>query len=101
MIDGSVALTTCWKFTVVGLIKSLFKAPITTAADDIFFFYLFIYFFLFSEKTSLDVSCESSAWQTIHMKCQDLFSLKKKKKKKNIFECDLLQILLGTLRVKS
>ena len=31
----------------------------------------------------------------IHMKCQDLFSLKKKK-----IECHLLQILLGTLRVK-
>ena len=50
-----------------------------------------LFFFLFSEKTSLDISCESSAkqtihmecqdlfsWQTIHMKCQDLFSLKKK-----------------------
>ena len=50
------------------------KAPITTAADDNFFFF-------FSEKTSLDISCEWSAWQTIHMKYQDLFSLKKKKKK--------------------
>ena len=27
----------------------------------------------FSEKTSLDISCESSAKQMIHMKCQDLF----------------------------
>ena len=44
------------------------KAPIAAAADD-----------FFSEKTSLDISCESSAWQTIHMKCQDLFSLEKKK----------------------
>ena len=55
----------------------------------------------FSEKTSLDISCESktddshemsrlvfcladdshvSAWQTIHMKCQDLLSLKNKNK---------------------
>ena len=33
------------------------------------------------------------------MKCQDLFSLKKKKK--NFFECYLLQILLGALRVNS
>ena len=65
------------------------KAPITTA--DIFFYYYY-----FSEKTSLDISCESSAWQTIHMKCQDLFSLKNK----NFFECRLLQILLGALRVK-
>ena len=55
-----------------------------------------------SAKTSLDISCESSAWQTIHMKCQDLFSLKKKKKKKKKknLECRLLQILLGALRVK-
>ena len=62
--------------------------PITTAADDSFFYY-------FLEKTSLDISCELSAWQMIHMKCQDLFSLKNKK---NIFECCLLQILLGALR---
>ena len=34
------------------------KAPITTGADDIFF----------PEKTSLDISLESSAWKTIHMK---------------------------------
>ena len=35
------------------------------------------------------------------MKCQRLvFSEKKKKKKKTFFECCLLQILLGTLRVK-
>ena len=32
-------------------------------------------------KTSLDISCESSAKQTIHMKYQDLFSPKKKKNK--------------------
>ena len=67
------------------------KVPITTAADD-----NSLTFFYFSEKTSLDISCESSAKQTIHMKCQDLFSLKNKKK----FECHLLQILLGALRVK-
>ena len=46
------------------------KAQITTAADDIL---KHIYFFNFSKKTSLDISCESS----IHMKYQDLFSLKK------------------------
>ena len=45
------------------------KAPITTAADDI----LKYFFFNFSKKTSLDISCESSA---IHMKYLDLFSLK-------------------------
>ena len=37
-----------------------------------------IFFFFFSEKTSLDISCKSSAKQMIHMKCQDLFSLKNK-----------------------
>ena len=56
--------------------------------------FLFIYFFL--EKTSPDISCELSAKQTIHMKCQDLFSLKNEKKN---LGCRLLQILLGTLRV--
>ena len=45
------------------------------------------FFFFFSEKTHLDISCESSAWQMIHMKCQDLFSLKNKKKIKKIVVC--------------
>ena len=35
-----------------------------------------VFFFNFSKKTSLDISCELSAWQMIHMKYQDLFSLK-------------------------
>ena len=60
-------------------------------------FKIFILCFYFSEKTRLDISCESSAWQMIHMKCQDSFSSdnkKKNKKKKNIrivicFSCDL------------
>ena len=69
------------------------KVQITTVAD------IFIYFFFyFSEKTSIDISCESSAWQMIHMKCQDLFSLKNNKKK---IEYLLLQILLGTFRVNA
>ena len=55
------------------------KAQITTAADDNFL----SFFFYFSEETSLDISCESSAQQTIHTKCQDLFSLKNKKKNLN------------------
>ena len=42
------------------------------------------FFFFFSKKTSLDISCESSAWQMIHMKCQDLFSLKNEKKNSNV-----------------
>ena len=44
---------------------------------------------------SLDISCESSAWQMIHMKSQDLFTIKNKKKIKKI-ECHLLQSLFGT-----
>ena len=74
----------------------ILKVPITTAADDNFLLLLFFFFFFFSEKTSLDISCELSAKQTVHMKCQDLFSLKNKK---NFLECPLLQILLGALRV--
>ena len=50
----------------------ILKAPVTTAADDNF---LYIFFFIFQRK-HLDISCES-----IHMKCQDLFSLKNNKKK--------------------
>ena len=36
--------------------------------------------FYFSEKISLYISRESSVWQTIHMKCQDIFALKIKSK---------------------
>ena len=59
-----------------GLFLTL-KVPIMTAADDIHK-YLFS---CFSEKIRLDVSCESSARQRIHMKHQALFSLKDKSKK--------------------
>ena len=54
-----------------------------------------IFIFYFSEKTCLDISCESSAWQTIHMKCQDLFSSEKKKKSKLLSAL----VVTGTLRV--
>ena len=85
--------------SATSLLKRLIlKAPITTAADDNFylfiFFLLFIYFF-FSEKTSLDITRESSAWQTIHMKCQDLFFFSEKKKIIIIIECCLLQLCLA------
>ena len=69
------------------------KAPITTKADNNFDFFFFL------KKIGLDISSESSAWQTIHMKYQDLFSLKNKKIK--ILECPLLQIWLGALRVNN
>ena len=55
------------------------KAPITTAADDILIFFLF-----FRENKSwlfMWIVC----WQTIHMKSQDLFSLKKKRKLELVF----------------
>ena len=45
------------------------KAPVTATIDE---FLLFD----FSEKISFDISCETSAWQTIYMNYQDLFSLK-------------------------
>ena len=54
-----------------------FKAPITTAADDIHKYF----FIVFLEKIRLDISCESSARQRIHMKNQVLFSSKYKSKK--------------------
>ena len=67
------------------------KVPITTAADDIH-----IYFFIvFPEKIRLDVSCESSTRQRIHMKHQALFSLKDKSEK---LKCHLLQFLSSALK---
>ena len=35
-----------------------------------------MFFHSFSEKIGLGISCDSSAMQTIHMKCHVLFSLK-------------------------
>ena len=56
-----------------------------------------IFIFYFSEKTSLDISCESSAWQMIHMKCQDLFSSENKKKKSKLSSA---LVVIGALSVK-
>ena len=47
------------------------------------------------EKTSLDISCELSAWQTIHMNCEDLFSSENKKKSKLLSAL----VVIGALRV--
>ena len=48
-----------------------------------------IYFHCFSEKIRLDISCESSARQRIHMKHQALFSSKdKSKQNKNVVCCN-------------
>ena len=55
------------------------KVPITTVAGNNFS----LFFFYFSEKTSLEILCELSAWQTIsHEMSRLVFSEKKKKKKK-------------------
>ena len=69
------------------------KTPITTAADDI---HKYFFNFYFTEKIRLDISCESSARQRIHMQNQALFSSEDKSKK---LKCCLLQFLFGALRV--
>ena len=69
-----------------------FKAPVTTAADDIHKYF----FHCFSEKIRLEISCESTARQRIHMKNQALFSSKDKGKN---LKCRLLQFLFGAFRV--
>ena len=53
----------------------------------------FIVFHCFSDKIVLDISCDSSAWQRIHMKHQALFFLKDKSK---IIKVSSAAILLGT-----
>ena len=82
-----------WFNMVIQKSKLSMKAPITTAADDIYKYF----FHCFSEKVRLDVSSECSARQRIHMKNQALFSSKDKSKK---LKCRLLQFLFGALRVK-
>ena len=69
------------------------KAPITTAADDIYKYFSIV----FSEKIILEIACESSARQRIHKTNQALFSSEDKIKK---LKCRLLQFLFGALRVK-
>ena len=56
-------------------------APITNEAYDSLE-YFFIPFF--SEKIRINISCESSARQKIHMRHQALFSSKDKSKKKQM-----------------
>ena len=74
--------------------QSIKKHKAKFVADDIL-----IFFFFFSEKTSFDISCESSAKQTIHMKYQDLFSLKNKKNK--IKKLSSAAVVTGALRVNA
>ena len=67
------------------------KVSITNAAGNILIFFFFFFFFFFlifdlilffdvSEKIRLDISYELPAKQTIHIKCQVLFSVKNKNK---------------------
>ena len=56
------------------------KAPFKIFEDDILR-YMYLFVFAFQRKIRFDISCELSAWQMIHMKCQNLFSLKTIKKK--------------------
>ena len=58
------------------------KALITTAADD-----NLVFFHCFSDKIMLDISCESSAKQRIHIKYQALFSSKDKSENNKSVVC--------------
>ena len=74
------------------LSKSYIKASIITAAS------VFLNFFLcvILEKIKLDISYESAAKRTIHMKCQVLFSFTNNINNKN--RMSSATILLGALR---
>ena len=63
------------------------------AANNILFFF----FFYFLEKIRTDISCESSAQQMIHMKCQVLFSLKNK----NEIKMSFAAVVIRALRLKT
>ena len=54
------------------------KAPCKMVADGILFSLIFSekIILTFFRENKFVISCESSAEQTIHMKCQDLFSVK-------------------------
>ena len=92
MLSGVVTLSSFLSHFSMGK-KLTLKEPIRTAAENIHKYF----FIFFSEKIRLDISCESSARQRIHMKLQALFSLKIKVKK---LKCHLLQFLFGVLRVR-
>ena len=66
------------------------KAPSKIAADNAFIF--------FFKKIRLDVSCESSAKQRIHMKYQALFFQKNNKKYSRLSSA---AVLIGPLKVKA
>ena len=70
-------ITSNTKYTKFKHVYLTLKASITNSADNILIFFFFFFFFQKKKKKKKkDISCESSAWQRIHMKCQDLFRLK-------------------------
>ena len=70
------------------------KAPVATLADDSLE-YFFILIFFFFEKMRLDILCESSVRQRIHIKHQALFS---STVKVNKIKVSSAAILFGSLR---
>ena len=68
---SSVALKTNPLSTIhkVTIPENLGRSKICSRQRSIFFYYYF------SRKISLAISCELSAWQTFHMKCHNLFSV--------------------------
>ena len=66
----------------------ILKAPITTAEDDS----LGYFFHCFSENIILDISCESSARQRIHMIHQALSSSKDTSKRMKVSSAALLRL---------
>ena len=64
-----------------------------TAADDNLEYF---FFYCFSEKIRLDLSCESSAGQRIHMKYKVLFSSKDKSEiNKSVICCSFAWLFKG------
>ena len=82
-VNDKTLLTFTYMIQNLGL-----KMPAKTVADDCLLFYYY-----FSEKIRLDILGELSAMQTIHLKCQVLFSLK--------LERHLLQFCLELLGFNS
>ena len=70
---------------------------ITAAADDILIFFFVCVCAFFLEKIRLDITCKLSAKQTIHMKCQVVFSLKTNKKNRMPSSTVLLSALRSRL----
>ena len=75
-----------------------FEAPITTSADDSLEYFVIV----FPDKIMLDISCESSAWQRIHMKHQALFSSKgKSENNKSVVCCNIGWCFKGYIHCRS